>query len=128
MFSLCWKPVILCKQGAVSHKLVSKKGLCEKKKKIEAGVQLFRFLSFCFVLCIFFQIPVQAHSELQSALILLEVNKVKKDQIFIFLKGKDILVQVSDLKNAGLRGFKGTREIIHQKICFSFIFISRGYL
>ena len=124
MFSLCWKPVILCQQGAVSHKEVSRRGRCEKKKKVEAIFQLFCFLSFCFVLCIFFQIPVQAHSELQSALILLEVNKVKKDQIFIFLKGKDILVQVSDLKNAGLRGFKGTREIIHQKKYVSLLSLS----
>lgn len=48
----------------------------------------------------------------QRAILELKVNGADKGEIHVFLRGSDLLVQVSDLESAGLRLFAGTRESI----------------
>jgi outer membrane usher protein len=53
-----------------------------------------------------------AETKDQRALLSLSVNNALHGETSVVLRGKDVMVRVDDLKNAGLRGFVGTRMTI----------------
>ena len=53
-----------------------------------------------------------AENKDQRALLSLFVNNALHGETSVVLRGKDVMVRIDDLKNAGLRGFAGTRVTI----------------
>ncbi|HEX7785026.1 MAG TPA: hypothetical protein VF653_02285, partial [Methylomirabilota bacterium] len=55
--------------------------------------------------------PAMAQSsEPQRAILQWTVNQVERGEVFVLLRGSDVLVRVADLERAGIRGFVGRRE------------------
>jgi outer membrane usher protein len=57
-------------------------------------------------------VPAAAAAQDQRALLELVVNSVSKGETFVVLRGRDALVGVLRLRDAGLQGFGGARETI----------------
>lgn len=60
------------------------------------------------------------------AVLSLSVNSVPYGDVVVYLRGADILAQVSDLKRAGLKGFAGRRETIANEVFVSLASLKPG--
>jgi outer membrane usher protein len=49
-------------------------------------------------------------SEPQQAILQWTVNQIERGEVVVLLRGSDVLVRVTDLERAGIRGFVGRRE------------------
>ncbi|HLG55780.1 MAG TPA: fimbria/pilus outer membrane usher protein [Vicinamibacterales bacterium] len=74
------------------------------------ALSLHRLASLCLLAFLLF--PRLAHAQDQRAVLELVVNSVSAGESIVVLRGSDVLVSVSSLNEAGIRGFTGRRDTL----------------